>query len=517
MTPDNHPNVPSPNPTSLQPKVHGPIFNWLDRRVGLRNILHEGLDEPIPGGARWAYIFGSGLLFIFISQVITGIFLALYYVPSADHAHISVAYITKAVAAGSFLRSLHVYGASAMIIILVLHIGQTFLFGSYKGRRELLWLSGCVLLALVLGMAFTGYLLPWDEKAYFATAVGTNILSEVPFIGNSLKEFLRGGTQLGTLTVSRFFALHVFFIPAMIFLFVALHIFLFRQAGAAGPVSESPVHPRQPSEPFYPRQLLMDLGFTLALICGLGLLAYFDPAPLGPRANPADTLYVPRPEWYYRSFFEWLKFWRGAVSIVGIVVIPLILAILFAGLPFYDRRLERRPWRRPLAVASFGIVFAGLVYLGARSYQDDARDPAVAAELVQEAHQTEAYMRAPFSPQLAGPVPASTSSSPVVSASLSQGSDLFMSGAAPSPAAQALVARGQKIFQSHMCFGCHGQGGVGTAIAPRLIGIGSKFSPAQLEHIFHHPLPQMNAGGMPPVKLSPQDMKALIAYLDSLK
>jgi ubiquinol-cytochrome c reductase cytochrome b subunit len=504
-----------------QPQSHGRFFNWLDRRVGLRKILHEALDEPIPGGARWAYIFGSGLLFIFISQVITGIFLALYYVPSSDHAHISVAYITKQVAAGSFLRSLHVYGASAMIIVLVLHIGQTFLFGSYKGRRELLWLSGCVLLALVLGMAFTGYLLPWDEKAYFATAVGTNILSEIPFIGEPLKQFLRGGSGLGTLTISRFFALHVFFIPAMIFLFVALHIFLFRKAGAAGPPSQVPLHPRRPAESFYPRQLLMDLGFTLALICALGLLAYFHPAPLGPRANPADTLYVPRPEWYYRSFFEWLKFWRGAAGILGILVVPLVLAVLFAGLPFYDRRPERRPWRRPLAVGFFGVVFVGTVYLGARSYQDDQADPSVAAELAREAQETRAYMRAPFVPQAVGSAAGFAPASAPASASLPPSSVISMAGsagaAAASPAANPLTAQGGKIFASHTCAACHGQGGVGTPIAPRLIGIGSKFSPAQLEDLFHHPTPKMNAGGMPPVQLSPQDMKALIAYLDSLK
>jgi hypothetical protein len=120
--------------------------------------LRSALYEPIPGGARFAYIFGSGLLFIFISQVITGIFLAFYYVPSADHAHTTVAYITKAVTAGSFLRSLHAYGASAMIIVLLLHLSQTYIYGSYKGPREILWVSGCVLFALVLGMAFTGYL-----------------------------------------------------------------------------------------------------------------------------------------------------------------------------------------------------------------------------------------------------------------------------------------------------------------------------------------------------------------------
>ncbi|MGA7855552.1 MAG: cytochrome b N-terminal domain-containing protein, partial [Candidatus Acidiferrales bacterium] len=159
---------------------------WLNHRTGLDAILRSAMDEPIPGGARLAYIFGSGLLFIFLSQIITGVFLALYYVPSADHAHTTVAYITKSVTAGSFLRGLHSYGAAAMIVVLLLHLSQTYIYGAYKGRREILWFSGCLLFALVLGMAFTGYLLPWDQKAYFATAVGTNAVSEVPLIGESL-------------------------------------------------------------------------------------------------------------------------------------------------------------------------------------------------------------------------------------------------------------------------------------------------------------------------------------------
>ena len=179
--------------------------------------MRASLDEPIPGGARLAYIFGSGLLFIFISQVITGLCLALYYVPSAESAHTSVAYITKQVAAGQFLRSLHYYGSSAMIIVLLLHFLQTFIYGSFKGRRELLWIVGAFLSLLVLGMGFTGYLLPWDQSAYFATAVGTNIVGEVPFIGQWLTNMLRGGDTLGTLTLSRFYFAHVFLIPGMIF------------------------------------------------------------------------------------------------------------------------------------------------------------------------------------------------------------------------------------------------------------------------------------------------------------
>jgi len=286
----------------------GRVFNWFDRRVGIGSLLHEALDEPIPGGERLAYVFGSGLLFLFLSQIITGVFLALYYVPSADHAHTTIAYITKEVMAGSFLRSLHSYGSSAMVVVLILHVMQTFLYGSYKGRRELLWVSGCVLFALVIGMAFTGYLLPWDMKAYFATTVGTNIAGEVPLVGESIKRLMRGGNDMGTLTLSRFFVAHVFLIPAAIFGFVAIHVYLFRKAGAAGPMSEDPIRPTQKTERFYPRQVLMDMGFRLLLIAALGLLAYFVPVELGPKADPADTQYLPRPEWYYLPVFQWLKY-----------------------------------------------------------------------------------------------------------------------------------------------------------------------------------------------------------------
>ena len=471
------------------------VFEWFDCRTGIRALMHEALDEPIPGGARFAYVFGSGLLFLFLSQTITGVFLALYYVPSADHAHTTVAYITKEVTAGAFLRSLHSYGSSAIVVVMLLHLAQTFLYGSYKGRRELLWVAGCVLFASMIGMAFTGYLLPWDQKAYFATAVGTNIVSEVPIVGEWLKRLMRGGTEMGTLTLSRFFVAHVFLIPAAIFAFVAIHLYLFRKAGAAGPFGEDPVKPRQKTESFYPRQVVMDLGFTLLLIFALGLWAYFVPAELGPRANPADTQYLPRPEWYYLPVFQWLKYWSGSAAVVGILVIPTIIAALFIGLPFIDRRLERRPWKRPLAVGIFATVFIALVWLGALSYRDDHRDPGVAAQIAKQREETEQFMRAPFEPETAG-------------------SSLAAANVA---LADPLAAKGKTIFKAQSCNACHGEGGVGTPAGPKLIGVGAKMPPDKLAAVLKQPTEKMTAGGMQPMKLKEEEMNALIAYLSSIK
>jgi ubiquinol-cytochrome c reductase cytochrome b subunit len=470
------------------------IFHWLDRRAGLDKLMHESLDEPIPGGARLAYVFGSGLLFIFISQIITGICLALYYVPSAETAHTSVAYITKQVAAGAFLRSLHYYGSSAMIIVLALHFLQTFLYGSFKGRRELLWMSGAVLSFLVLGMGFTGYLLPWDQKAYFATAVGTNIVGQIPWVGNWLTRLLRGGDTIGTLTLSRFYVAHVFLIPGAIFAFIAAHIFLFRKAGAAGPINEDPVHPKLPPEGFYPRQVVMDMALALLLMVGLGFLAYFHPAGLGPIANPADTQFLPRPEWYYLPMFEWLKYWEGPKVVFAVVVIPGLLATLFFLMPFLDRKLERRPWRRPIPVLAVAFVMLGIIYFGTKSEYDDQHDAAVSSQLAKQDQQEKAYTAAPFEPYVESP----GGTGPL---------------ALPTGPVNPLVSHGKGIFEAHGCSGCHGATGSGTTAAPTLVGITTKFPQAQLIGLLHDPTAKMRAGHMPAVDISADDMSALLSYL----
>ncbi len=471
------------------------LMSWIESRTGMNLILRVSLDEPIPGGARWAYVFGSGLLFIFISQVITGICLALYYVPSAQNAHVTVAYITKRVAAGEFLRSLHVYGASAMVIVLLLHFLQTFLWGAYKGRRELLWMSGGFLAILVLAMGFTGYLLPWDQKAYFATAVATNIVSTIPFVGSWMAHLMRGGDTIGTLTLSRFYLMHVIILPAILFAFVAVHIYLFRKAGAAGPIEEDPIEPKLPPESFYPKQVLMDLVFSLLLVAGLGLLSYFMPATLGPRANPASTTFIARPEWYYLPFFEWLKFWEGPGTVFGVVIAPALLALLFFLLPFLDHGLERRPWRRPIPLLAVSIVLCGTVYLGFLSQYQDMHNPIVRDQLKQQAAQEAAYTKAPFQPFVQSP-----------------GAINLLAPATFDPT----VARGKALFQQNGCSGCHGDRGRG-AVGPSLVGIGKKYNQAALVALIHDPSAAMRSAGMPGAPDLPiPQVKDLVAYLNAL-
>lgn len=471
------------------------LYRWLDRRTGVGSLMHEALDEPIPGGARWAYVFGSVLLFLFISQTVTGVFLSLYYAPTADHAHTTVAYIVKEVTGGSFLRSLHAYGSSAVVIVLLLHLTQTFLYGAYKGRREVLWISGCALFGLMLAMAFTGYLLPWDQKAFFATTVGTNMASEVPWIGSGLKRLMRGGNEMGTLTLSRFFVAHVFLLPAAVLGLVAAHVYLFRKAGAAGPPSEDPIKPQLPTQRFYPRQVLMDTAVALLMICLLGFLAHFYPTELGPKANPADTQYVPRPEWYYLPIFQWLKYFKGPLAVVGIVVIPAMTAILVIALPFIDRRLERRPWRRPIAVGIYLAILGTLIAFGLLSKREDRLDPAIAKQVDKQREETEQFMREPFEPEAAA-------------SALSASSVVVL---------DPLAASGKKFYENESCDACHGENGIGTNAGPKLSGATAQKPTEELAKLLRNPTAKMLAGEMKPVEGSDEDLKALIAYIKSLK
>lgn len=206
------------------------VYEWLDERLGLGTIYYTVLERKVPK-VNWFYTLGSATLFLFTMQAVTGIFLTVYYVPSPDHAYDSIQYIMNGVAFGWLIRGIHHWGATLMVITVFLHMLRTFYFGAYKYPRELTWLTGVVLLLSTLGMGFTGYLLPWNQKAYWATTVGTEIAGTVPFIGGFIEAVLRGGTDLSAVTLARFFAVHIWFLPAIIIALIGVHIYMVIRIG----------------------------------------------------------------------------------------------------------------------------------------------------------------------------------------------------------------------------------------------------------------------------------------------
>ncbi len=209
--------------------------NWIDERVGWRAVWETIFLRKIPK-VNWFYTLGSATLFVAINQAVTGILLTIYYVPTPDHAYDSVQYITSQVAGGWLIRGLHHWGASVMIVLVVLHMLRVIINGAYKYPREVTWMTGVVLLLVVIGFGFTGYLLPWDQKSYWATTVGTRIAGVVPFLGNWILLVMRGGSDLSAVTLARFFGVHVWVLPATLLLLVGTHLFLVIRNG----ISEIP-------------------------------------------------------------------------------------------------------------------------------------------------------------------------------------------------------------------------------------------------------------------------------------
>jgi len=206
------------------------IFAWLDERVGLTGIYKTVLDRKVPK-VNWWFTLGSASLFIFILQSATGIFLSVYYVPSPDHAYDSIQYIMNEVAFGWLIRGIHHWGASLMVLVVFIHMLRTFYFAAYKYPREVTWVTGVVLLLATLGMGFTGYLLPWNQRSFFATTVGTEIPGTIPWIGPLIKRILRGGADLSALTLTRFFSAHIWFLPVLIIAMLGIHLYLIIRLG----------------------------------------------------------------------------------------------------------------------------------------------------------------------------------------------------------------------------------------------------------------------------------------------
>jgi len=344
--------------------IHG-IGDWLDARTGYRAGLSRLLDEPVPGDVNWWFTLGSVLLFLLGIQILTGAVLTMYYVPTPAHAYDSVRFIMTQLTFGHALRGLHFFGASLIVIFAVLHLLRVLFFGAYKSPREVTWMTGIVLLLVILAFGLTGYLLPWDQRAYWATVVTINIAKSTPIIGDYVAGVMRGGPVIGALTLSRWYATHVIFLPTGITLFVVIHVYLMRRHGIAGHFRPRPA----PSSPFYPVHAVKDTIVIAAVFALLLTLAIVAKAPLEAMADPSDATYVPRPEWYFLGLFQLLKYFPGKLEVVGAIGVPTLVIGLLLLLPFLDSKPERAPGARPRVSAIVTLVVvavATLTWLGFR-------------------------------------------------------------------------------------------------------------------------------------------------------
>src|SRR4051794_30816054 len=234
---DGKNGAPPAKPTGKENAVEGlaSAVGWLDERTGAAPFLRGFLYRKVPRGTNWFYTLGSATMFAFVSQAVTGVFLAMYYRPSADQAYTSVQHITNDVFLGEFVRAMHKWGATVMVILIFLHMGRVFFFGAYKYPRELNWIIGVVLIVLTLAMALTGYLLPFDQRSFWATVVAVNINASGPIIGPYLADFLRGGAEFGATTISRFYAIHMLLIPGLIAALIGAHLYLVAKLGTTAP------------------------------------------------------------------------------------------------------------------------------------------------------------------------------------------------------------------------------------------------------------------------------------------
>lgn len=393
---------------------------WLDRRVDLAGIRRALLDREVPDRLTWWHTLGSAAFTAFVVQVVTGVVLATFYAPSADHAYDSVQFIERQVASGAFLRGVHRWGASAMIVLVLAHMVRVFGMGAYKYPREPNWVLGSVMFLLVLGFGFTGYLLPWDQRAFWATQVGTNIAGTAPWVGSAMVKALRGGPQLGAATLTRFYAFHVLWLPLLLGVFVFVHLALVIRQGIAPRSSaletDAPPRTTDPSYPayyrehyaatkrtgvrFWPDIVGKDLIASFALVVLLVLLARAFGAPLEPPADPTDNAYVPRPEWYFLPFYQLLKLFPGSLESTIAVGVPLLLVFALLALPFFDTRSRRSLRHRPLAIASLTVLLGGSAMLLGAAVRD--QPPAVAPESGQRLTSAQQAGRALFTRQCAG-------------------------------------------------------------------------------------------------------------------
>ncbi len=367
-------------------------YRWVDERLGVTDITHQLLYEAVPRRGAWAYSLGSATLIIIVLQIVTGMFLLWTYVPSTTEAWISLNWTEHHDEFGAIVRGMHLWGAYILLVVIGLHMIRTFVSGSYKRPRELNWLSGVILFLLVLGLGITGAMLPWDNASYFTAQVVTHIVNYLPIFGGQLQEILRGGSQMGPATLTRFFAIHIWLLPALLVPLIGLHLILLRRHGEHGSwvnyegvreetddqrarrmAEAEPPYPTRPTDPgyavpmdldeFFPSQVFKDALVSFGLVVIIFVMAIVVGAPLEAPANPAILNYVPTPEWFFLPLDQMLvQFPQAWMIPVGAFVLPGIATTLLFMLPWLDRSPEREPWRRPEVMIPAAFVIGFILY-----------------------------------------------------------------------------------------------------------------------------------------------------------
>jgi len=460
------------------------IGDWLDARLQLAASLRETTEHPVPREtASWFYVFGSAALVVFVMQIITGMLLAVIYVPSAAEAWNSLQTLNHSIAFGWYIRALHGWGSNFMVAIVLIHMVQVFLFGAFKYPRELTWIVGVFLLLMTLGMAFSGQVLRFDQDAFWGLGIGASICSRIPIFGPWMVDLLLGGPIIAGATLSRFFAVHVFVIPGMLIAFVGLHLLMVLKLGInewpmPGRIVRKATYIKEYHElthkdgiPFVPGAVWKDLFFGGCVLLTLAIVAaYF--GPFGPSGRPDPTIIqtAPRPDYFFLWLYALLSLLPPKMETPALLIGPVIAILFLLLLPFIFGEGEKTWRRRPIAVLTIllvAVVFGTLTDLGGHVPWSPVMD---------------AWSGDPIPPQ-------------------------FLQNRS------ALERQGALVFQLKQCHNCHALGDEGGKRGPALDKVALLLTQDQL-------IRQVIQGGgnMPAYgkNLSPPETTALVAFLKTL-
>jgi len=537
------------------------IIDWVEHRTGLETAIKNFLYEDIPASSGWHQIIGSTAVFFFIIQVFTGGLLAFNYAPTPGDSYNSVKYIITALTAGKLIRGLHHWGASMMLIIVVLHMLQVFIYGAYKKPREATWMVGVVLLLMVLVFGLTGYLLPWDNRAYWGTVVTTQISGMAPVLGPYMQRLMGAESGVSVTTFARFYALHTILLPPLVLILIGIHIYLVRKHGVTPAVDDT-----APRRKFFPEQVFKDtVGVAIAFII-LFTMAVVADVPLGRLADPTDTAYIPRPEWYFLFLFQTLKFFKGPLEVVGAVVLPGIAVLALFLVPFIDRgpmiRLGKRTFAFTFAILGIlawsGLTTAAVMTTPPNPEENEAAvttEGAGGVQAWQKLSPTEleglGYFKKQncvachpgagkkgIGPDLTGMpadhrnaawliphfknpssvVPGSSMPPVTLNDAALNSLSAFVLKLTPQNEAALMsapdfVVQGAMAYQTNKCNACHQINGVGQKLGPALDGVGLRRDRMWLEKHFADPQSTSPGTIMPAYKLSPTDLDNLCKYL----